>query len=87
MHAIIEPTATALHCHLDGSLRPETMLDLGVTGVLEEFQRSNPSVRAAYTMRISGDGAKLVVSPPSDLNRDGVIEGTIHRYLVVARKA
>ena len=48
-----------------------------VTGVLEEFQRSNPSVRAAYTMRISGGDAKLVVSPPSDLNRDGVIEGEL----------
>ncbi|HPM41447.1 MAG TPA: PAS domain-containing protein [bacterium] len=48
---------------------------LRIAGDLEEFQRSNPSVRAAYTMRIRGDDASLIVSPPADLNRNGVIDG------------
>ena len=50
-----------------------------VTKVLEDYQRNNPSIIAAYTARIDGGEARLIVSPPADLNRDGAIDAKLEQ--------
>ncbi len=50
-----------------------------ITKIIESFQNENPDVFSAYTMRVSGDNATLIVSPPADLNRDGVISGELEQ--------
>lgn len=48
-----------------------------ITAVLENYQHDYPEVVAAYTMRISAGRAFFVVSPPTDYNKNGIIDGDL----------
>lgn len=48
-----------------------------ISSLLEKAQDYDPNIMSAYTLRIVGDRAIFIVSPPADYNQDGKIEGEL----------
>lgn len=71
------------HASIKAPADASSMAYLRVTKVLEDYQRSNPSIISAYTMRITGDGASLIVSPPADTNRNHTIDAQLEQRDVI----
>lgn len=68
------------HWKLDLNTRPEDERYTALDGLLSEWQRLNPTCVSLYTIRKLPNGRKvLILSPPSDYDRNGRIEGELER--------
>ncbi|MFA4874351.1 MAG: hypothetical protein WC690_03325 [bacterium] len=50
-----------------------------ITRLLEDFQRATPDVVSAYTMRVAGESAALIVSPPVSAGATALKGDTLQR--------
>ncbi|MFA5812223.1 MAG: PAS domain-containing protein [bacterium] len=63
----------------------QTETDMGsapykeLTSILEEEQLLKPDIKSAYTLRIVDDTVHFIISPPADLNNDGIISGSLEK--------
>lgn len=50
-----------------------------ISNLLEDYQRENPEIVSAYTMRVANNQATFIIDPPADLNMNGIIDGDLEK--------